>query len=199
MIHTIHNCFTKTIMDNIGAPKEYVPWGTAPDIDLTSWHRYRRHKISSFRKLYLEYIVEKDIRNAFDTKIVSVALLGHLYLDAISGPVKVFDGMNVTINHKLLDHIDNSGYTNTINNIHKIITHPSKEYIEAVCAEFTKLPKYSREIYYVLFWNRLEESTLGTFKPTYHPLSQPAEDEYLQARDEFLLFEDRLIEIMSNY
>lgn len=163
MIGIVHRDLTEELLKKLEMPVSYVEWAVAPDIDMYEWHRYKYHKLSSFDDLYLRYIDEYDMSNCLDKKTARFVCLYHIWLDMLSGAVKVFDGLNTTIHSRLIEVAENMGHIEQINRIYHVITHPTKEYTDALHQIFKEIPMSSLDTGIYVMYTRMREETIGVY------------------------------------
>lgn len=163
MLGNVHREFTKIILEKTSQPSVYVAWSVAPDEDLFDYHRYKYHRVSQFNKLYNLYIETYDMREALDKRLALYVMVQHLYLDSISGPVSIFDGLNITCNNNLLDLINKNGHKYTISKIYQLITEPSQEFINNIFTKTKELEISNIDIATLVMTTRLIESTIGIY------------------------------------
>lgn len=163
MIGPIHREFTRILLEKTSQPAAYVAWSVSPDEDMFDYHRYKYHRVSQFGKLYNLYIERYDMRDALDKKMALYIMIQHVYLDTLSGPVSVFNGLNTTCNNRLIDLIDKNGYKNTIKKIYEIITLPSQEFTNNIFTETKKLDISNINTATFVMATRLIEDTVGVY------------------------------------
>lgn len=199
MIGTIHERFAQTILSISGSPMEYAVWASAPDEDLFEWHRYKYHRISSFSELYIRYLEKYDIRAA-DEKYAYYVMIMHDYLDMLNGPLKVFEGINITSHKKIMQVLEDKGYTHTMHSVYDSIIKVSPMLMYDICSTFNELKECSIESYTIAMCQRLKENTIGIFdteqlKSLLH-IPNYADVKYLKAYDQLQQLETKLIDLI---
>ena len=199
MLGNIHREFTRILLEKTSQPLAYVAWSVAPDEDLFDYHRYKYHRISQFNKLYNLYIEKYDMREALDKKLALYVMIQHNYLDSISGPLSVFNGLNTTCNNNLLDMIDKKGHKYTINKIYQLITSPSEKFIKNIFTKTKEIEVGDIDIVTLVMISRLIENTIGNYneKDTYSVLDKihdVNQADYEYAYCQFRKLENNIIE-----
>lgn len=199
MLGNIHREFTKILLEKTSQPPAYVAWSVAPDEDLFNYHRYKYHRVSQFNKLYNLYIETHDMRDALDKKLALYVMIQHLYLDSITGPVSIFDGLNTTCNNNLLDLIDKKGYKYTISKIYQLITEPSQEFTNNIFTKTNNIEVSNMDIATLVMTTRLIESTIGMYDlkdlyPILDRIHNVNQIDYEYTYCQFRKFEDSIAE-----
>jgi len=159
MLPEVHNCFTEKLLEKTGIDNRYIEWSVAPDKDMYNYHRYTYHRLSRLKELFISIEYNTETRYDFTPlrRHVLLVLLGHLYLDALSGPVKVFSGLNFVCNPIYFD----MDYNTAIYKLYNIIHNPDPDFEDSVCKSFNKLKKHSENAYASVLLARLIEMRVG--------------------------------------
>ncbi|RLG31985.1 hypothetical protein DRN97_08445 [Methanosarcinales archaeon] len=76
-----HLIFGKKVLEKCGLDTAYTDWSTAPDIDLSFFHRYWRHRFSVLNKIYEEFLRLEPTVPVKDKEAIVVAITSHFWLD----------------------------------------------------------------------------------------------------------------------
>lgn len=93
-----HELFAGILLEAVENSTTSPKWGLAPDIDMTFFHRWYRHRISVLPKIVNEFpskIYNLDNNSPYyissqDRDAVSLCIISHLYLDIFNGWVFPF-------------------------------------------------------------------------------------------------------------